>query len=528
MENIIDTDVVIVGGGPVGMGLCVELAQRGVRSVVIEKTSQRSPIPKGQNLTGRTGEHFFFWGIDQELQAARSLPKSYGAKGITAFESLMSGYYYEWLSRKWVQAFYFRQNERVPQYETERILRERLNQFDCTSLLSGWTVETVSQTDEYAEAVIGESRGERRRIVRGRWLVGCDGAWSVTREQSGFTQTIDQHNKRMVLLVFRSQQLHDLLETDYSGVSFYSVLSPEYEGYWMFFGRVDFKTWFFHAPVPDDTTRDNYDFEALIQRAAGAYFAAEIDHIGFWNMRFAQADHYRKHRVFLAGDAAHSHPPYGGYGINSGFEDIRNLGWKMAAVQQGWSGDDLLDTYSEERQPVFQSTAADFINKGIEEDREFVASYSLSDRVAFEEAWAARGEGAPEEVDAFEPNYVGSSIVWSDNSASPSAIGSHSFEARAGHHLPPAKMSDGRDIYDVLGIDFTLIAINVTDSEVADFESAGMTLGIPLQIVRVSRSEELARYGCNCLLVRPDQFVCWVDSDEDVSARDVMRRAVCR
>jgi 4-hydroxyisophthalate hydroxylase len=84
---------------------------------------------------------------------------------------------------------------------------------------------------------------------------------------------------------------------------------------------------------------------------------------------------YRAGRVFIAGDAAHSHPPYGGYGINTGFEDVRNLGWKLAAHFDGWAGARLLDSYSLERQPVFASTAKDFIANYIEEDRAFLKAY---------------------------------------------------------------------------------------------------------------------------------------------------------
>ena len=78
--------------------------------------------------------------------------------------------------------------------------------------------------------------------------------------------------------------------------------------------------------------------------------------------------------VFVVGDAAHSHPPYGGYGINTGFEGVRNLGWKLSAVLQGWYGDASLDSYDSERRPVFQSTARDFIEKFIDEDQRFLDS----------------------------------------------------------------------------------------------------------------------------------------------------------
>ena len=127
---------------------------------------------------------------------------------------------------------------------------------------------------------------------------------------------------------------------------------------------------------------------AYLHEAVGAEFDVAFEHVGFWDLRFAIADRYRAGRAFIAGDAAHSHPPYGGYGVNTGFEDARNLGWKLAAVLQGWGGAGLLDSYEAERRPVFESTARDFIEKAIETDRTFLA-FDPADREAFEAAWKA-------------------------------------------------------------------------------------------------------------------------------------------
>ena len=120
----------------------------------------------------------------------------------------------------------------------------------------------MRQDDDGVDVVIAERDGGGRRTLRADYVVGCDGSRSVTRAQAGITQTLSDHDRLMVLLVFRSHELHRLLER-YPGKSFYSVLHPELEGYWKFFGRVDLgSTWFFHAPVPPGTTRDNFDFRA--------------------------------------------------------------------------------------------------------------------------------------------------------------------------------------------------------------------------------------------------------------------------
>ena len=253
----------------------------------------------------------------------------------------------------------------------------------------------------------------------------------------------------MVLLVFRSTGLHAHLAR-YPGKSFFCVLHPELGGYWKFFGRVDLgSTWFFHAPVPPGTTRDNFDFKTFLYEAAGAEFDVTFEHIGFWDLRFALADSYRAGRILIAGDAAHSHPPYGGYGVNSGLEDAVNLAWKLAAAVKGWAGPALLDSYDAERRPVFASTARDFIEKAIFVDRDFLARHDPTrDPVDFEAAWRERQSGARAEVNAFEPNYEGSPIVFGPEGGMSSAIGSHAYAARAGHHLAPQVLSSGKNVFE--------------------------------------------------------------------------------
>ena len=120
-----DTDVAIVGGGPVGMGLAIELGQRGVRCTVVERYTQPQPIPKGQNLTQRTLEHFHFWGAEPQLRAARTIPPEYGIGGLTTYGTLLSTYHYNWLQRELVKPYYYTANERLPQYATEAVMRER-------------------------------------------------------------------------------------------------------------------------------------------------------------------------------------------------------------------------------------------------------------------------------------------------------------------------------------------------------------------------------------------------------------------
>jgi 2-polyprenyl-6-methoxyphenol hydroxylase-like FAD-dependent oxidoreductase len=522
-----DTQVIIVGGGPVGMGLAIELGQHGIRCVVVERYTSPQAIPKGQNLTQRTMEHFHFWGAEKALRAARTIPRDYGIGGLTAYGTLLGDYTYDWLQRELVRPFYFTDNERLPQYATEAVLRQRAAQIPYVSTFYGWNAEEIIQDHDGVHVVIAKRGQEERRVLHARYLAGCDGSRSLVREQSGITQTRSDHDRLMVLLVFRSKGLHQLLER-YPGKSYYNVLDPELKGYWKFFGRVDLgTTWFFHAPVPLGTTKDNFDFRQYLHSAVGAEFDVDFEHIGFWELRVATADTYRKGRIFIAGDAAHSHPPYGGYGINTGFEDAANLGWKLAATLQGWAGSRLLDTYDEERRPVFQSTTRDFIERAIEADRQFLNAFNPErDRSTFEREWRDRSSGAKAEINAFEPNYRGSSIVWGDSGSGCSALGSHSFAARAGHHLAPSLLSSGRNIFEDLGQGFSLLCLDVHESTLRSFEAAAKRLGMPLKIIRDTCYGGRERYQARLILIRPDQFVAWASSESDVDGAEVLSRTI--
>ena len=286
-------------------------------------------------------------------------------------------------------------------------------------------------------------------------------------------------------------------------------------------------SWFFHAPVPPGTTKDNFDFRRLLHTAVGSEFDVEFDHIGFWDLRFAVANTYRKGRIFIAGDSAHSHPPYGGYGINSGFEDAVNLGWKLAATLDGWGGENLLDSYDAERRPVFASTARDFIEKAIRQDSDFLREFDpVRNRTAFENAWNARTASAPAEVNMYEPHYEGSPIVWGPPGGVCSAVGSHAMAARPGHHLTPQPLSSGRNIFDELGDGFVLLALDANSATIQAFERIAKAIGMPLKVVRDTRAGGREKYGAELILIRPDQFVAWMSDGGAVDVDEVLSRAI--
>jgi 2-polyprenyl-6-methoxyphenol hydroxylase-like FAD-dependent oxidoreductase len=506
--------VIIIGGGPVGTALSVELGQRGVSCMVVDRHLSAQRIPKGQNLTQRTLEHFYFWHCVEELRAARILPSGYPIGGATAYGDLMSEYWYAPPGREVVQPYYFQANERLPQYLTEEVLRARSAEFGSVSKRFGFVAKQVEQDDDGVRVLVAdEGWPYEEEWLEGDFVVGCDGGRSLVREQSGIGRDGPNFDQKMLLAVFRSREFHDGLER-YPELTTYRVLDPEMQGVWQFFGRVDVgEEWFFHGPVPRDTTRDNFDFHALLERAAGFSFACEFDHLGFWELRIEVAERYRQGRAFIAGDAAHSHPPYGGFGLNTGLEDITNLGWKLAATLQGWGGEALLDSYSEERRPIFLETGEKVIAGGIERDHAFLEKYSPErDRAAFEEAWREMAAGSPG-AQAYEPHYEGSSVILGPPGASCGIEGSHELRALAGHHLIPQPLSSGRNVFEELGSGFTLLALDADDAVVEAFEDAVAALGIPFKVLRDSLEQGRKEYGANFVLVRPDQFIAWAGDE---------------
>ena len=522
-------DVIIVGGGPVGAALAVELGLRGLHCALVERRIEPQRIPKGQNLTQRSVEHFYFWGIADELRAARMLPPSYPMNGIIAYRDLSNDYWYAPPLREIVNPFYFQENERLPQYLTESVLRKRMAHLPTVDPRFGWLAEAVEQDADGVRVTTAHDSGHGRDILEGEYVVGCDGGHSMVRTQIGIERSGSDFNQLMVLALFRSRELHEKLGR-FPPRSTFRVLHPDLKGYWQFFGRVDVgESWFFHSPVPADTTKDNYDFHGLLEKAVGAPFACEFDYVGFWDLRISVAEKYQVGRAFIAGDAAHSHPPYGAYGLNNGLDDVVNLGWKIAARLKGWGSDALLRTYTEERRPIFKETAEDFIEAGIRRDKEFMARYSPErDLAEFERAWKEHANAAAPRVMTYEPHYEGSSIVCGPASGRSSAHGSHTFTARAGHHLPPQRLSSGRNVFEELGPDFALLAFDTEERTIATFAQAASALKVPLKVVRDTLADGRTAYEAKLILVRPDRYVAWLGDGAPADTTAVFRKVAGR
>jgi 2-polyprenyl-6-methoxyphenol hydroxylase-like FAD-dependent oxidoreductase len=501
--------VIIVGGGPVGVALSIDLAERGISCAVIERRTELSRIPKGQNLTQRTMEHFRFWGLAEQLRAARTMPPNHPIGNVIAYGNLRGEFWHAPAGREQVAAYFLERNERLPQYRTEEVLRRRMEELDRVDAWFGWTATTVGQDHEGVRVTM--DRAGEQQTLEADYVVGCDGGRSIVAEQGGMKRSGTEFDQVVALAVFRSRDLDRILDR-FPPRSTYRVMAPYLKGYWAFLGRIDAEgNWFFHAPLPEGSTPADVDVNQLLHKAVGAEFPYDLAHLGFWDLSVKVAREYRSGRAFIAGDAAHTHPPYGGFGLNNGLEDAVNLSWKLAAVLKGWGGEGLLDSYSPEREGVFRDIGQNIIAAQIEREGAFVERWSPDrDRAAFEAAFAeiVSVDGAIAVKD-YEPHYEGSAIVAGPPGATISAHGEHSFRARAGHHLAPQPLSSGQNVLDALGRGFALLAFDDPGSAVTAFERAAAGIGMPLTVVADTLADGRAEYGSRLVLVRPDQHVAW-------------------
>src|SRR5262245_27984225 len=157
--------VVIVGGGPVGVALAVDLGLRGISCALVETRVGLSPIPKGQNLTQRTLEHFQFWGLADELRAARVMPAGYPIGEVPAYRSLASDYWVAPPGRETVRAFYSQANERLPQYQMEAVLRKKLAALSNVETRFGWTASRIEQDERGVRVTVSKEGGGERDVL---------------------------------------------------------------------------------------------------------------------------------------------------------------------------------------------------------------------------------------------------------------------------------------------------------------------------------------------------------------------------
>jgi hypothetical protein len=282
-------------------------------------------------------------------------------------------------------------------------------------------------------------------------------------------------------------------------------------------GRLDLDgTWWAIVQGVDATTQD-VDPVALVRELAGADVDVDVLATDPWSARMLLANRYRGERVFLVGDAAHLNPPWGGHGFNTCVGDAVNLGWKLAAVLQGWAPESLLDSYEPERRPIAKRT----IDAAGGQEAFLAPSFAADELDADGPAGEALRARVADALQVKDPEFHSLGLVLGyDYPSSPVVVPEvppapeqpvNAFEpsAHPGARLPHVWLPDGTSVYDLLGGDFTLVRVG-PGADVNALSAAAARLGVPLRVLDLAHLPRLRTlYEADLLLVRPDQHVAW-------------------
>ncbi|TMR20983.1 hypothetical protein ETD86_17165 [Nonomuraea turkmeniaca] len=492
--------VLIAGGGPVGLATAVELAHHGVRSLVVEPRETVSWLrPRAKTTSARSMELLRRWGLAETLRARAPLAVSWSDEAVFVTSLLgreitrIGGCFGLDLVGSDLAA---EPGQQAPQPLVEEILREAVGD----ALLTGWQVAGLREDAEGVTVRIVSGDGEERE-VRAGYVVGCDGPRSVTRAAIGARYEGRQDARPNFNIVFRAPGLAERMP--HGPAVHYWVLNPAQPG---LVGRLDLKdTWWC---IAQGVRAEDADPVRLAHNIAGAEIDVEILATDPWTARMLLADRYASERVFLAGDAAHQNPPYGGHGFNTGIGDAVNIGWKLAAVINGWAPAALTATYEAERRPIAADTIEAAAANMATLAPELADPGLMGDEAEFEKVRPAVAEAVlrtkHSEFHSLDLvlgyTYAGSPIV---------ADG-------AGERLPHRWLAPGESLYDRLGRGFSVVGDRRAPGVAALIEEA-RELGVPLQVVDLP--------GEPLTLVRPDQHVAWRGEDPAGALRRALAHA---
>ena len=345
-------DVIIIGGGPVGVALAIELGLQNIRTLIIEKHTNPHRSTRAQSLSARTMEFFLRWGIDKQLENKVLLPPDFPAVGIWC--SKLNGETYlaaPWGDNQLDPHSSPKQGVRIPLWLTEEVLRARLQDFPSITFLKNHEVTDISFSPEQIIVTTSNRANKQQLSYNARFIAGCDGANGISKTKLNNSFENLSGKTKILSISFTAPDLYSL-KTIEDGI-FYWILSEQQT---VFMGPVDLnKSLWFAQIICDEsfTMLDPENLSKLMEKLIGFPFEKQILNYYFWDMQVQLANVFSlENRIFWLGDAAHAFAPTGGLGLNTGFGDAVNLGWKLAAVIKQKAPVSLLTTYEQERRPI--------------------------------------------------------------------------------------------------------------------------------------------------------------------------------
>lgn len=512
------TPVLIVGGGPVGLSLSIDLSWRGISHVLVERDARaaRSDHPRMDQVGVRSMEHFRRLGITAEVEAA-GFPREMRrdvvfATGVLGFELAREPF--EADATRPAPPFSPQKHELCPQNFLDPALQVVAGRGPHGDLRYRTRLVALRDDGDQVQCDVQDEDG-RPYTVTASYVAGCDGSGSVVARMLGIGAVERTTLACSTNIFIRSPELH----TRTSGPSAYRYILIGPDGVWASMVNIDGRDlWRLqvlgNAEHPDWTEGEA---RVVIDRAIGAEVAYKLDSIVPWIRRELIADRFATGRCFLVGDAAHQFSPTGGYGMNTGLGEAFDLSWKLAATLDGWGGPDLLTSYETERRPVairnaqratvnfqrMRATSGDPRVLDASPDGEAVRRRLGRDiRVQMGEEWDSMGIH-------LGYSYAGSPIVCDDGAPGQN---SHPYDyqqsASPGARAPHAWLGDGRSTLDLFGRGFVLLMFGV-GLDGGALQAAAERHGVSLRCERIDDSKVARLYGAWFVLVRPDGHVAF-------------------
>jgi 2-polyprenyl-6-methoxyphenol hydroxylase-like FAD-dependent oxidoreductase len=528
------TRVLIVGGGPVGLTLAMDLAWRGIDVIVAERRPPNDPpnVKCGQ-IGARSMEIFRRLGLADKLRGI-GLPADYpndivSATSVTGIE----------LSRVPIPARGARgtpaaagpdttwptpeHTHRCNQKFFEPVLFAHAAEQPRIRILHRTEICDFAQREQSVTASAVDLDSGARSTIECDYLVGCDGASSLVRKSIGSEFVGNPVLQYAQSFHVRAPQLRSLLPGKPAWL--YFSLNPRRCGITM---AVDGReTWNIqNYSSPGETGLDHLDRDWVIRSilGVGPDFEYEVLSCEDWTARRLVASKFRDGRVFICGDAAHVWMPLGGFGMSAGIADAANLAWKLAGVLRGWAAPEILDAYEAERQPITEQASRIISDIGYQRMMQINALSPDIERpdAAGEAARAAVGQAAyPLDLEQqccgglnFGYFYDRSPIIAYDGEQAPTyTMGTFTSSTVPGCRAPHVWLEERRSLYDAMGPDYTLLRLDPA-APIAGIVAAAAQRGLPLAVLDVGSREALPLYGHRLVLVRPDQHVAWRGDEE--------------
>ncbi|GHF26691.1 monooxygenase [Streptomyces mashuensis] len=520
-----ETDVLIVGAGPVGMALALDLGARGVDFLALEASDGEVFHPKVSTVGPRSMELFRRWGVADRIRAA-GWPGDHTLD--VAWVTAVGGHEIHRLS------FGTADSRPVPPYTPEP--EHACPQHWLAPLLARsvgvrgrdpggrlWLrcrVDGFTHDDEGVTAVATDLADGSRLALRARYLVGCDGASSPVRKACGIEAPGRYATRVFRNILFRAPELLGLLGPRAALV--YFLLRPPRLRFPL--RAIDGRE-LYRLTVSAGEGTPAGDAEQMVRTALGLDTPVEILSDNVWHLTHRIARRFRAGRVLLAGDAAHTLSPSGGFGMNTGIVDAADLGWKLAAELAGWAGPRLLDSYEAERRPVAEQSLEEanvHLARTLRRElpQEILDDSAEGERARKELARVLEESGVRSEFDAPDVHlgyrYASSLIAGNGDGGGDGAGGGGGGDWRTavlpGGRAPHAWLAPGRSTLDLFGRGFHLLA-PAGRERTAPLEAAFALRGVPLETTDTSRwapgSAARALYGDAYCLVRPDGHVAW-------------------